>query len=323
MFVIHEDMTIYATRGDAVYFQLEKKNGEFKYKFQPGDIVRFKVFGKKNCGKVVLMKDFVVEEESTSVNIFLDKKDTKFGDIISKPVDYWWEAELNPDTFPDTFIGYDEDGAKLFRLYPEAKDVVEGEIDDPEENSAVARMVVTFVNEYLGENAEDTIVKTIDQYFAEHPVKDGKDGFTPIAKVTETDSGAVITITDAEGTTEATVKNGKDGHTPVKGEDYYTEAEKDALVQDVLDQIPAGGGTVTSVNGVQPDENGNVQIETGVTPEEVLEALPAVTAVDFSAFDRGSFTETVDGEVVTHSVTFDEQGRPSKIDDIVITWGDA
>ena len=87
--------------------------------------------------------------------------------------------------------------------------------------------------------------------------------------------------------------------------------------------FPAGGGTVTSVNGVQPDENGNVQIETGVTPEEVLEALPAVTAVDFSAFDRGSFTETVDGEAVTHAVTFDEQGRPTTIDDIAITWGDA
>ena len=84
-----------------------------------------------------------------------------------------------------------------------------------------------------------------------------------------------------------------------------------------------GAGTVTSVNGVQPDENGNVQIETGVTPEEVLEALPAVTAVDFSAFDRGSFTETVDGEAVTHAVTFDEQGRPTTIDDIAITWGDA
>lgn len=37
----------------------------------------------------------------------------------------------------------------------------------------------------------------------------GKDGFSPIAKVTQTDDGAVITITDKNGTTEAVVKNGK------------------------------------------------------------------------------------------------------------------
>lgn len=160
MFVVHEDMTIYATRGDAVYFPVEKKVGNSKYQFQPGDVVRIKVVEKKNYSKVVLMKDFLVEEETTSVNIFLSKWDMKFGDIINKPVDYWYEVELNPDTTPDTFIGYDEDGAAIFKLFPEAKDVVEGEIPDPEENSAVSRMVVTFVNEYLGNNAE-TIVKEV------------------------------------------------------------------------------------------------------------------------------------------------------------------
>ena len=41
--------------------------------------------------------------------------------------------------------------------------------------------------------------------------KDGKDGFSPIATVTQTDTGATISITDTNGTTIATVKNGKDG----------------------------------------------------------------------------------------------------------------
>lgn len=40
--------------------------------------------------------------------------------------------------------------------------------------------------------------------------KDGADGFSPIATVTETDTGAVITITDKDGTTSATIQNGKD-----------------------------------------------------------------------------------------------------------------
>ena len=46
-----------------------------------------------------------------------------------------------------------------------------------------------------------------------------------------------------------------------------------------------------------------------------------VSAIDFSNFENGSFTETVDGEIITHSVTFDESGRPATIDGITITWG--
>lgn len=46
-----------------------------------------------------------------------------------------------------------------------------------------------------------------------------------------------------------------------------------------------------------------------------------LTAVDFSNFENGSFTETVDGEEIPHAVTFDENGKPVKIDDISITWG--
>lgn len=49
--------------------------------------------------------------------------------------------------------------------------------------------------------------------------------------------------------------------------------------------------------------------------------LPEVSEIDFSNFANGSFTEVVDGSVVSHSVTFDSQGRPSKIDAIVIKWG--
>lgn len=60
-----------------------------------------------------------------------------------------------------------------------------------------------------------------------------------------------------------------------------------------------------------------------VTPEQVLEALPTVSAIDFSNFENGSFAETVNGKVITHTVTFDDSGRPVKIDGVTITWGDA
>ena len=41
--------------------------------------------------------------------------------------------------------------------------------------------------------------------------KDGEDGYSPSAKVTQTEEGAEIEITDKNGTTKAIVKNGQGG----------------------------------------------------------------------------------------------------------------
>ena len=48
--------------------------------------------------------------------------------------------------------------------------------------------------------------------------ENGEDGFSPIATVTQTDSGAVISITDANGTTTATIANGAKGDKGDKGD---------------------------------------------------------------------------------------------------------
>ena len=53
----------------------------------------------------------------------------------------------------------------------------------------------------------------------------GTDGVSPVATVEQTDTGAVITITDKTGTTTATVYNGTDGYSPVRGTDYWTAAD--------------------------------------------------------------------------------------------------
>lgn len=119
MFVINDDLSIYLTRGDAAVFSVGAYIGETEYTFQPEDVVRFKVFAKKDCEDVVLKKDFNVTEATNRVVISLDSDETKFGDVISKPTDYWYEVELNPDGYAQTIIGYDEDGAKIFKLYPE------------------------------------------------------------------------------------------------------------------------------------------------------------------------------------------------------------
>lgn len=125
MFTINEDNSIYATRGDIVFFLVTADNNGENYKFQPGDVVRIKVYGKKDAETVVLQKDFPVTEVTEHVEVYLSKEDTKFGEVISKPRDYWYEVELNPFDKPQTIIGYGEDGPCLFKLMPEGDDVEE------------------------------------------------------------------------------------------------------------------------------------------------------------------------------------------------------
>lgn len=124
MFSIDSTQTIHITRGDIGVIEVDAMKSETeRYIFQPGDLVRLKVFGKKQHDNVVLTKNVIVEEETEVVDISLERDDTKIGGIINKPVDYWYEIELNPDTAPQTIIGYDDDGPKVLRLYPEGGDV--------------------------------------------------------------------------------------------------------------------------------------------------------------------------------------------------------
>ena len=124
MFIINKnDKSIYITRGDWALISLTAVLDDDPYVFQVNDVVRFKVFEKKGCDCVVLQTDVIVDESCEEVYIELTREETKIGDIIHKPKDYWSEIELNPDTNPRTLVGYDEDGAKIFRLMPEGKDI--------------------------------------------------------------------------------------------------------------------------------------------------------------------------------------------------------
>lgn len=73
---------------------------------------------------------------------------------------------------------------------------------------------------------------------------DGKDGVSPVAKVTQTDGGAVISITDKNGTTTATIVNGKDGKDGAAG-----AAGKDGTsvtVKSVSESNADGGNNVVT-----------------------------------------------------------------------------
>lgn len=121
MYRVTEDNEIHVTRGDALGLEVSAKQGESYHLFKDGDVIRFAIYEKKNAESVVLQKDFNVYGETDSVPIFLTKEDTELGETISKPKDYWYNVTVNPDTFPDTIIGYWEDGAKLFRIYPKGE----------------------------------------------------------------------------------------------------------------------------------------------------------------------------------------------------------
>lgn len=124
MFVINKDKSISLTRGDAIIIDISARISEDEsYTFETGDVVTFKVMQKNKCDAVVLSKTVIVDSATDIVTFEFTKEDTKIGDTINNPKDYWYEVELNPETDPRTIIGYDNDGPKLFRLFPEGGDV--------------------------------------------------------------------------------------------------------------------------------------------------------------------------------------------------------
>ena len=172
MFTLNDDLSIYATRGDYVHFSVMAGSDGANYMFRPGDVLRIKIYAKKNCEDVVLQKDFPVQNYTERVEIVLEGSETKIGGVISKPKDYWYEVELNPNTEPRTIIGYGEDGAALFRIFPEGADVdgsteeitpddipiVDEELDltstRPVQNQAIARAIVQINARFGNEEAE-------------------------------------------------------------------------------------------------------------------------------------------------------------------------
>ena len=203
MFSANEDKSIYCTRGDECVIPVD-------YEFEMGDVVRIKVTRKKDCATVVLQRD-TVAEQSGQLEIRLGWEDTKIGPVISKPTDYWYEIERNPDTAPETVIGYDEDGPKIFRLFPEGKDV------DGDDIEAVGKKTL---DELLGEALQKA---------EESGAFDGPAG-----------PQGVQGPKGEKGDTGEKGDEGPAGYRPVRGIDYWTEGDQDAIKSYVDDAILGG-----------------------------------------------------------------------------------
>src|SRR5574344_767540 len=122
MLKIDSEKKIHITRGDSGTITITAKDNDgTDHTFEVNDVIRLKVVDKNDMSTIVLTKDTTVATQGTSVDIELQSTDTRIGELINKPVTYWYEVELNPDGNSNTIIGYDDDGPKEFILYPEAK----------------------------------------------------------------------------------------------------------------------------------------------------------------------------------------------------------
>lgn len=97
------------------------------------------------------------------------------------------------------------------------------------------------------------IVETyIEEHKEELKGKDGTDGFSPSASVTQTETGATVTITDKTGTTIAEIKNGingKDGTNGTDGKNYSVEVVESATTtQEIQPNKFYKFGEVSSLN---------------------------------------------------------------------------
>lgn len=209
MFTVNDDLSIYLTRGDTLFFSVSAKDHGYPYTFKPGDIVRISVTAKKDVTDVYIQKDFPVYEASKTVLIYLEGRETKIGEKINKYKDYWYEIVLNPDTVPQTIIGNDDDGAKILRLFPEADDAAEEEIL-PEEIPVVDAELDLVSNRPVSNRAVAAAVArltaAIEQLKGNMPNIEEPDGsvFNALGQV----EGLTFLAIDAYG---VAVKNGFEG----------------------------------------------------------------------------------------------------------------
>ena len=116
---------IQMNRGDSTTFRVSAKDSAGNsYTFKVGEKVKFAITERKNEDNIVFSKTIDVDEEGLIVNVPISSEESKIGDIINKPVVYWYEISvLTLNNEIQTIIGYDDEGAKEFILNPEAGDV--------------------------------------------------------------------------------------------------------------------------------------------------------------------------------------------------------
>lgn len=119
MLTIDTNKTISFNRGDKVEFTFNADDSDGNaYTFLTTDVITLNVIKpKKYTDGVVFTKDFEITVEGTNQTISLIATDTKaMCPMINEPLTLWYEIVLNDE---ETLVGYDDDGPKLMKIYPE------------------------------------------------------------------------------------------------------------------------------------------------------------------------------------------------------------
>lgn len=116
MFSIDNNKNISITWGDCGTIQLTARDN---VEFPAGSVLRLTVYGIQDPTEVTLQKDVTVAEASTTVAIDLLPEDTRFCDRSTVVQTYRYDITLNPDTAPQTLVGYEQQrGPKTFNVLP-------------------------------------------------------------------------------------------------------------------------------------------------------------------------------------------------------------
>ena len=127
------------------------------------------------------------------------------------------------------------------------------------------------VNINLPGATDAQIQKIVQEYLQNNPAigQPGKDGFSPIAKVAQTEDGAKITITDKDGTTEVFIANGRNGYTPQKDVDYFDgeDGVTPEFTIGTVNTLDAGSNATASISGTKENPVLNLGIPQGLPGE--------------------------------------------------------
>jgi hypothetical protein len=116
MIKIDEDKTIHVTRGDATNDINKLVVSQEGVSFSQNDKLKLIVVKKKGyTSSIVFSKEQTITDAGDEVEFELTSTDTSGFPLENTKKEYWYDFVLNGDT---TILGYDEDNAKKFIVYP-------------------------------------------------------------------------------------------------------------------------------------------------------------------------------------------------------------
>lgn len=167
-----------------------------------------------------------------------------YGDLTGKPT---------IPTVPENVSAFDNDAGYLTAVPGEY--VTEAEL--------AAKGYLTEHQDISGKLDADKLPEAVEDALeqakasGEFDGEDGIDGVSPTVSVSKSGKVTTISITDKDGTKTATINDGadgdpgQDGYTPVKGTDYFTEADQEEIVQQVIAALGTPVfGTVDADNNI-------------------------------------------------------------------------